>query len=150
MSDKAKEGRMSDPRDVAQRHNDAWNEKDVESRKECISPDIELQMPGGMRLQGLEHVLELESVFWEALPDAQIKPTDVFVAGNTVIAEGVMTGTHTGTFRMPQGEIPPSGNPINLRYASVKRIAEDKLVSEHLYFDQMEFMTQLGALPGPA
>jgi len=24
-----------------------------------------------------------------------------------------------------------------------------KLVSEHLYFDQMEFMMQLGALPAP-
>ena len=64
-----------------------------------------------------------------------------------MISEGFLTGTHTGVFATPQGEIPASGNPVNLRYASVKRVAGGKIVSEHLYFDQMEFMTQIGALP---
>jgi hypothetical protein len=44
--------------------------------------------------------------------------------------------------------IPPSGNPINLRYASVERVIESKIVAEHLYFDQMELLTQIGAFPG--
>lgn len=140
---------MGDPRDVARRHDDAWNAKDVEGREACCSPDIETELPGGMNLKGMDQVRQVENVFWEALPDSQIKRTDEFVAGDTVIAEGVMTGTHTGTFRTPQGEIPPSGNPVNLRYASVKRVVNDKVVSEHLYFDQMEFMMQIGAMPGP-
>jgi predicted ester cyclase len=69
------------------------------------------------------------------------------VAGDTLIAEGVLTGTQTGPFRTPQGEIPPSGNTVNLRFASIKRVVDGKIVSEHLYFDQMEFMARLGALP---
>jgi predicted ester cyclase len=140
---------MADPRDVARRHDDAYNAKDVEGRKRCCSPDTELEMPGGMHLRGLDEVLQIESVFWQAIPDGQITRTNEFVAGDTVIAEGVMTGTQTGPFRTPQGEIPPSGNPVNLRYASVRRIVDDKIVWEHLYFDQMEFMMQLGALPAP-
>lgn len=140
---------MGNPRDVARRHDEAYNAKDVEGRKQSCSPDVEMEFPGGMHLHGLDQVLQIESVFWEAIPDGQIKRTAEFVDGETVIAEGVMLGTHTGTFRTPQGEIPPSGNPVSLRYASVKRVVDDKIVSEHLYFDQMEFMTQLGALPPP-
>jgi predicted ester cyclase len=139
----------ADPMDVARRYDEAYNAKDAQGRKNLLSPDTELEMPGGMHLNGLDQVLQIESVFWEAIPDGQIKRTKEFVAGDTVIVEGVMTGAHTGPFRMPQAEIPPSGNPVNLRYASVKRIVDGKLVSERLYFDQMELMIQLGAMPAP-
>ena len=141
---------MGDPREVARRHDEAYNAKDVEARKQCCSPDIETELPGGMRLQGIEQAQQIESVFWTAIPDGHIKRTAEFVDGDTVITEGAMVGTHTGPFRTPQAEIPPSGNPVELRFASVKRIVDDRIVSEHLYFDQMEFMTQLGAMPGPS
>ena len=35
---------------------------------------------------------------------------------------------------------------MSLRYATVKRFKGDRLVSEHLYFDQLEFLQQLGAM----
>ena len=63
-----------------------------------------------------------------------------------VFAEGTLTGTHTGAFRTPQGEIPASVNTVQLRYAAVKRFRGGKLVSEHLYFDQLEFLQQLGVM----
>lgn len=141
---------MADPKDVSRRHDDAYNAKDVEARKQFVSPDVEVEFPGGMHLQGIDQVQQMESVFWTAIPDGQIKRTAEFADGGTVIAEGVMVGTHTGPFRMPQAEIPPSGNPVQLRFASVKRVADGKIVSEHLYFDQMEFMMQLGAMPPPS
>ena len=137
----------ADPRDVAQRHDEAWNAKDVEGRKATTAPDLEVEMPGGMHFKGLDQVLQVEAAFWEALPDSRLTRTDEYVAGDVVIAEGSLTGTQTGVFRTPQGEIPASGNPVNLRYASVKRVVDGKVASEHLYFDQMEFLGQLGALP---
>lgn len=139
----------ADPSDVARLHDDAWNAKDVEGRKASSAPDIEVEMPGGMQLKGLDQVLQIEAAFWQALPDSQVKRTSEFVAGDTFISEGVMTGTQTGEFPTPQGAIPASGNPVNLRFASVKRVSGGKIVSEHLYFDQMEFMMQIGAMPQP-
>ena len=138
-----------DPLEVARRHDDAWNSKDAAARKELCAPDIEVELPGGMLFHGVEQVKQMEDAFWEALPDSQIKRLEEHVAGDTVISEGVASGTHTGSFRTPQAEIPASGNPVNMRFASVKRIADGKIVSEHLYFDQLEFMMQLGALPAP-
>jgi hypothetical protein len=39
---------------------------------------------------------------------------------------------------------------VKVRYVSVQQVKEGKIASEHLYFDQLELLTQLGALPAPA
>lgn len=137
----------ADPIEVARRHDEAWNTKDVEGRKAVAAPDLVLEMPGGMVLKGLDQVLQVEAAFWTALPDSQVQAASTYVDGDTVITEGTASGTHTGPIITPQGEVPPSGNPVNLRYVSVKTVVGGKLVAEHLYFDQMEFMMQLGAMP---
>lgn len=139
---------MADPIEVARLHDEAFNTRDVEGRKEIEAPDIEVIMPGGMTLRGPDQAIEAVKVFWEALPDVQIICERQFSMGDTVVAEGTLSGTHSGTFRTPSGDIPPSGNRVTARYATVKQFRDDKLVSERLYFDQLEFLQQLGALPG--
>jgi steroid delta-isomerase-like uncharacterized protein len=133
--------------EVARRYDDAFNTHDVEARKANQTPDIEVVMPGGMTLSGPEQVAAVVGIFWEALPDGQISYENQFGAGDTVVTQGALTGTHSGTFRSPQGDIPATGNRIQLRYANVRRIRDGKVASEHLYFDQLEFLQQLGALP---
>jgi steroid delta-isomerase-like uncharacterized protein len=137
---------MADVIEIARRHDDAFNSHDADGRAAIEAPDIETVMPGGMTLRGHDQVMQVVRVFWEALPDARISSDDQLAAGNVVVVEGTLAGTHSGTFRTPQREIPPSGNPVTLRYASVKRFKDDRLVSEHLYFDQLEFLQQLGAM----
>jgi steroid delta-isomerase-like uncharacterized protein len=132
--------------ELARRHDDAFNSQDADARMAIEAPDVEMILPGGMTLSGHEQVMQVVGAFWEALPDGKITTADRFEAGVVVVAEGTLTGTHSGTFRTPQGEIPPTGNPVTLRYASVKRFRDGRLVSEHLYFDQVEFLQQLGAM----
>lgn len=138
---------MVDALDLGRQHDDAFNSQDADTRMRIESPDIEVTMPGGMTMHGPDQVIEVVRVFWEALPDGQILYKNSISAGDTVVNEGSLTGTHTGPFRSPGGEVPPSGNKVDLRYASVKQFKGDKLVSEHLYFDQLEFMQQIGAMP---
>jgi predicted ester cyclase len=90
--------------------------------------------------------MQVVGAFWEALPDARITVKHQLASGDAVIREGALVGTHRGTFRTPNSEIPATGNPVTLRYASVKRFRDDRLVSEHLYFDQLEFLQQLGVM----
>jgi steroid delta-isomerase-like uncharacterized protein len=137
---------MAEVIELARRHDDAFNSHDADGRAAIESPDIEFVMPGGMTLRGHEQVREFVRAFWDALPDSNLTAVDLLAAGNVVVSEGTLAGTHSGTFRTPQGEIPPSGNPVSLRYAAVKRFEDDRLVSEHLYFDQLEFLQQLGAM----
>jgi steroid delta-isomerase-like uncharacterized protein len=136
--------------EAARRHDEAFNAHDVEARMASETTDVEAVLPGGIALRGPEQIVGFLQTFWEALPDAKVNAEDEFVSGDAIAIEGTLTGTHSGTFRSPQGDIPPSGNRINVRYAAVKRIRDGKVASEHLYFDQLEFLEQLGALPSAA
>jgi steroid delta-isomerase-like uncharacterized protein len=138
---------MTDAAAAARRHDDAFNAHDANARMTSETPDIESILPGGITLRGPQEVVSFLAIFWEALPDAKVTSEREVVTGDTVVIEGTLTGTHTGTFRGPAGDIPASGNAITLRYASVKRVRDGKVASEHLYFDQLEFLQQLGALP---
>ena len=136
-----------DVMDLCRRHDEAFNAQDDDGRRSIESADIEVVMPGGMVMHGPDETLQVVQAFWGALPDGKIVPDDQFAAGDVVFAEGTLRGTHTGPFHSPAGEVPPSGNEVALRYATVKRFEGDKLVSEHLYFDQLEFLQQIGAMP---
>jgi steroid delta-isomerase-like uncharacterized protein len=133
--------------ELARQHDEAFNAHDANGRRAIESPDIEFVMRGGMALRGHEPVMQVVRSFWEALPDSHIAPEDQFAAGDVVVAEGTLARTHSGTFRTPNGEIPATGNQVTLRYAAIKRFRDGRLVFEHLYFDQLEFLQQLGAAP---
>ena len=62
-------------------------------------------------------------------------------------AEGLLTGTHDGVLHSPNGGVPPTGRSLELRWAAVYVTEGDTLKSEHLFFDQMDFLGQLGLLP---
>ena len=138
---------MGEALEVARRADNAFNDHDVEARLAVNADDSELVMPG-LRVRGKEQEGILLS-FWEALPDATITWENSVESGSMVAGEGYLTGTHSGPFRNPQGEIPATGKQVRLPYAFMRRVEEGKIVWEHLYFDQMEFLQQLGAMPPP-
>jgi steroid delta-isomerase-like uncharacterized protein len=131
---------------TAKRADDAFNAHDIDARLATNSDDAELVMPGGMTLRGREQADVLRA-FWEALPDATITWENHVESGSAIAGEGLLTGTHSGPFRTPEGEIPASGRYVRLPYAFIRCVEGGKITSEHLYFDQMEFLQQLGALP---
>ena len=139
---------MGEALEAAKRADDAFNAHDVEARLAANTDDAEFVMPGGMQLRGHEQADVLRA-FWEALPDARLTWEDYVESGSMIAGEGVLTGTHSGPFRTPQGEIPPSGSKVALPYAFIRRVESGRIASEHLYFDQMEFLQQLGAMPPP-
>jgi steroid delta-isomerase-like uncharacterized protein len=138
---------MADPVETARRYDEAFNVQDADTRVANLTPDTQVTLPGGTTLSGPDQVVAIARSFWEALPDGRISSEHEVAAGDTVVTEGTLTGTHTGTFRNPQGDIPASGNRVALRYVSVKQIRDSKVAMERLYFDQLEFLKQIGALP---
>lgn len=138
---------MADPVETARRYDEAFNAQDANARVANLTPDTQVTLPGGTTLSGPEQVVAIARSFWEALRDGRISSENEVAAGDTVVTEGTLTGTHTGTFRSPQGDIPASGSRVALRYVSVKQIRDSKVAVERLYFDQLEFLQQIGALP---
>jgi steroid delta-isomerase-like uncharacterized protein len=138
---------MRSAKEAADSHVAAFNAHDAEGHAANETPDIEWVQPGGIVLRGPDQVIASQRLFWEAFPDAKVNLVNQIVADPFVVTEGTFTGTQTGTLRTPNGDIPPTGKAIKLRYVSVQRVEKGLIASEHLYFDQAEMMAQLGLMP---
>ena len=132
---------MADPKSVIERHVQAFGAKDAEA--EPHSADAEMIAPVG-QFRGRDQVLGFLGAYWEAFPDGQLEIVRSTGDGTLIAAEGVFTGTHSGILRTPNGDVPPTGQPVKIRWMAMYEVSGDELVFEHLYFDQSELMTQLG------
>ncbi|MEA2511592.1 MAG: hypothetical protein QOJ59_1079 [Thermomicrobiales bacterium] len=113
-------------------------------------PDIDVMLPGGMRLRGMAEVVPVLHAFCDAFPNIRHDIVDTVEAGDKIAVELAVKGTHSGTFRTPQGDIPATGRTIVWDSVDVVTIRDGKIASWHTYFDQMAFLAQLGLLPEPA
>ena len=98
-------------------------------------------------ISGREQVLDFLSVFQEAFPDGRLELKQLLVGGDGAAAEGAFVGTHQGVLRTPAGEVAATGRRVDFRWAALYRVESDELVSEHLFFDQLELLGQLGLAP---
>jgi steroid delta-isomerase-like uncharacterized protein len=85
--------------------------------------------------------------FFQAFPDMHLDPSSILYTGDRVVLEVNARGTNTGPIDTPDGEIPPTGNAIDMMMIFVIRVGADGLIREdRTYFDTAEFMGQLGLL----
>jgi predicted ester cyclase len=136
---------MTSPRDVILKHIDAFNGRD--SAADPWAADAEMRAPGA-QVSGRDNVLGFIAVFQEAFPDLRIEIQQLLTEGPAAAAEGILAGTHDGVLHTPNGDVAPTGRAVELRWAAVYATDGDTLKSEHLFFDQMDFLGQLGLLPG--
>jgi predicted ester cyclase len=136
---------MPDARDVILKHIAAVNDHD--SAAEPWAADAELLAPGG-HANGRDEVIGFLGVFHEAFPDLRLEIKRLLTDGSSAAAEGTIAGTHNGVLHTPNGDVAPTGRAVELRWAAVYVTDGDTLKSEHLFFDQMDFLGQLGLLPG--
>ena len=132
---------MTDPKSVIESHVQAFGAKDAEA--EPWSADAEIVAPVG-QFRGRDQVLGFLGGFWEAFPDGRLEIARLLGEGSLAAAEGLMIGTHTGVLRTPNGDVPPTGRAVKVRWMALYEVRGDEIAFEHLYFDQSEFMTQLG------
>ncbi|MDO8485957.1 MAG: ester cyclase, partial [Candidatus Limnocylindrales bacterium] len=109
--------------------------------------DIQWTQPGVI-IQGQEAVASLQQALWTALPDARIELVARVANADLVMSEEVLSGTQTGPFATPAGTLPPSGRSVRMRFVTVQQVREGKIAAERIYFDQLEFLGQLGITPG--
>jgi predicted ester cyclase len=135
---------MPDAKDVILKHVAAFNDRDDDA--DPWAADAELVAPGG-QASGRDGVLGFLGVFHEAFPDLRLEVAQLLTDGPGAAAEGTIAGTHDGVLHTPNGDVAPTGRAVELRFAAVYVTDGDTLKSEHLFFDQMDFLGQLGLLP---
>jgi ketosteroid isomerase-like protein len=140
---------MGEAREAADRMTAAvTTARDLKALAACYSEDAVAVTPDQGELRGRDAITDYFRQFLDSFTDTKFESTAKYESGNTAIDEGYFIGTNTGPLQGPGGEsTPPTGKQIRVRECDVV-VAADRLIREHrFYFDQMEFLGQLGLLP---
>ncbi|MBV8993944.1 MAG: nuclear transport factor 2 family protein [Pseudonocardiales bacterium] len=126
-----------------------WNDHDEASWVNLFRPEATFSAPGGIHGSGTEMARTFYHIWQDAFPDNRLKTLQIIDGDHAVVLEGVFEGTHTAPLNAPGGLIPATGRRVAIPLASVLRVAGDRFTSIAVYFDQMEFLTQLGLAQAP-
>ncbi len=98
-------------------------------------------------IRGRKAIEENQAALFRALPDFKVEFPLILFSGDYIIFEGVSRGTFTGPLASPEGDIPPTGRSVVLKFVFIAKVTQEGLVEEdRTYFDTADFMRQLGLL----
>ena len=95
---------------------------------------------------GPEEVAEYYRETRAAFPDQRNENVVLHHAGDAVIVEFDLLGTHLGPFR----GLPPTGRSFNCRMTAIFEFEGEQIVCERVYFDSATILRQLGVAHDPA
>lgn len=97
---------------------------------------------------GLQGVRSYYAELLESLPDLAIEVKQRYVAGDAIILEVTIRGTHLGPWR---GGMPATGRRVEFSLCGVFTFdTQDRLAGERIYYDRGTVMRQLGLYHDPA
>ena len=136
---------MGDAREVMDRVTAALLSQDFEAAAACYAESAVAVTPDQGEITGRDAVIAYHRQQGESFPDAGYEYVQKHESGNVAIDEGYFTGTHTAPLPLPSGQIvPPTGKQIRIRACDLATVESGQITRHHFYFDQMEFVEQLG------
>lgn len=139
---------MGQAREVMDRLTAAATAGDRETQLASYAADAVAVTPDQGEITGPEAISDFLSQFAESFPDLEYEYLQKHEAGNVAIDEGFITGTNTGPLPLPSGEtIPATGKRIRVRSCDVAQVEGGVITQHRFYYDQMEFLGQLGLPP---
>jgi ketosteroid isomerase-like protein len=135
---------------------EAMRRTDAREHEEFLAmqADDAVWRTGGATMRGKEEIRGWLQPFWQAFTTSRHELQHVYEVGpDKVMAQGVFTGVHDGPLPLPDGtEIPPTGKPVSFRFAMAveRRPGAEVASAVDIYFDQLDFLGQLGLIPAPA
>ena len=125
----------------------ALDRGDLEDALRQLRQDVEFAFPAG-QIRGRDELRPYLEGFAGAFPDARYKINWAIESGSSVALEGVYSGTHSGTLRMPDGtELAATGRHVSVPFVTLFDVKDDKISSHRAYWDVATVMAQLGLMP---
>jgi hypothetical protein len=141
---------MGEAREVMDRLTEAVTHPDLKAIAELYAEDAVAVTPDEGEIRGRDNIVEYWRQMTEMVPDARFESVHSYEIGNTAIDEGFFSGRNTGPIQLPTGDsLPPTQKEVRIRGVDLATVDESgRIVDYRLYFDEMEFLGQLGLLPG--
>jgi ketosteroid isomerase-like protein len=123
-------------------------QKDLQAAAILYAPDAVMVTPDQGEVRGREQIIGYLKQFNDAFPDNSYEPAYAYESGDTAIDEGYFVGTNTAPLPLPTGEeLPATGKQVRVRACDIATVQNGVITSHRFYFDQMDFLGQLGLLP---
>jgi ketosteroid isomerase-like protein len=136
---------MGQPRETMDRLNEALTSNDVEALRSIYADDAEAVTPDQGRITGREAIVAYLTGFASAFPDGSLEFLQKHETADTAIDEVYFIGTNSGPIETPDGQsIPATGRQVRVRECDVATVRDGVITSHRFYFDQMDFLSQLG------
>ena len=135
---------MGQAREVMDRITDAVMSGQRDALEQLYATDAVAETPDAGRLEGSAAIADYLMSFKAAFPDASWESGSKYESGDTAIDEGYLVGTHTDVLSTPTGDVTPTGKRLRLRECDIVTVRDGVAVSHRFYYDQLDFMSQLG------
>jgi steroid delta-isomerase-like uncharacterized protein len=125
----------------------ALDRGDLEDALRQLRQDVEFTSPAA-QIRGRDELRPYLEGFAGAFPDARYRINWAIESGTSAALEGVYSGTHTGTLRMPDGtQLAATGRHVSVPFVTLFDVKDDKISSHRAYWDVATVMAQLGLMP---
>jgi steroid delta-isomerase-like uncharacterized protein len=140
---------MTDIERIVRRFHESWDLRDPERGVAVIAEDCRFEdVARGEAQVGPDGYRQDYHRWRAAFPDGEVKVTNVVAAGDSAdgwaVVEFLNRGTQTGMLHSSLGDFPPSGRRMEVRYCSVMRVRDGKVVEGRDYYDSASIARQLG------
>ncbi|MFE0405885.1 ester cyclase [Streptomyces nigra] len=140
---------MGQAREAMDRLTAAITTADSAAIAEVYAKDAVAVTPDGGELHGRDDITAYWRQMSQAVPDGTYESVHAYEVDDTAIDEGVFHGHNTGPIQLATGEtLPATQKEIRIRGVDFAKVDDEgRIVDYRLYFDEMEFLGQLGLLP---
>ena len=129
----------------------AINDNNLDRIEQLAADDFELlDVAAGETFRGKEGARRNAEVWFTAFPEAKVEIVNIVSGGDWEVVEAIARGPHTGPLMTGEGEIPPTGRQVEMRFCSLSQIRDGKIVKGRDYYDIAGIMQQLGLMPEAA
>jgi steroid delta-isomerase-like uncharacterized protein len=136
---------MDNVEEIVRKFHESWDLRDPDRGAAIIAEDCQFEdVARGEMLPGPEAYKRDYRRWRTAFPDGALEITNVIVQENWAVVEFTNRGTQTGPLHSSLGEFPPSGRAMEVRYCSVMRVQDGKVVEGRDYYDSASIARQLG------
>jgi len=130
--------------ETATRLLEAFNDGDWEVFLAGVTDDVVYVEAGtGRRIAGAKAYLALCQGWRTAIPDVRGTVHRTLEGDGVVAQEVTWVGTHDGPLPTPNGDIPPTGRPINVEATLWVEVRGDAVAEVHHHLDVMALMAQI-------
>jgi len=124
-----------------------FNVNEFDAAIAFFADDAEIvSIANGVTLHGPEGMRQFMQLYRTAVPDGKVSLLTHLANDEGATTECVYEGKNTDPLMGPKGDIPPSGNPVSVRFSEVYRFRDGKIVSMHNYVDNVTILSQIGAI----